>query len=48
MCERKRARPTEARGSEDSDAPDHRPDERPDHGKKRLSRLARTRARQRG
>jgi hypothetical protein len=46
----KRARPTDARGSdsskdtEDSDAPTHKPDDR----KGRLSRLTRTKARQRG
>ena len=43
-----RKRPTEARGeSDDSDSPTHKPDERQDR-EGRLSKLTRTRARQRG
>ena len=41
----KRARPTEARGSDDSESPKHKPDDRKSSG--RLSKLTRTRTRER-
>jgi hypothetical protein len=43
----KRTRPTEARGSDDPDSPKHKPDDREKTGSGRLSKLKRTRTRQR-